>query len=118
VSVCAFTDLTIDNCPTDFDVARYNGSLSRSNQGLAGSLYGSVLNAEVQARVTTAISEGDIGAIQSEFLSLSFLTPYILIIALFWFLFLATICCCLFERRCPPCKSWRRNYVKDPYTNC
>lgn len=49
---------------------------------------------------------------------MSFLLPYLLLLIFFTLFFCTTICCCIFERRCPPCQSIRRNYVKDPYSSC
>jgi len=42
--------------------------------------------------------------------------PYIVIAAIFGLLFILTIFCCTFDKRCPPCESWRRNYLKEPYS--
>jgi hypothetical protein len=44
--------------------------------------------------------------------------PFIIICSSFFLIFAMALCCCIFDRRCPPCESWKRNYVKDPYTKC
>ena len=114
----ATTSLTTSNCPTSFDVAAANSSLSYSNAGMADMLYGGVISADTQTRIQSAIINGDIYNIRDEFMSSSFMMPYILLAAGFWLFFMTVVCCSLFERRCPPCKSWRRNYVKNPYSAC
>lgn len=116
--VQSVTNLTTSNCPSNFDPNNYNQSLTYTNQALAASLYGSVLSPELQANITASLSQGQLYSIFNNFTSTSFLLPYILIASFFLLFYLTTICCCSFQRRCPPCKSWRRNYVKDPYTPC
>ena len=112
------TTLTNTNCPSNFKPATYNTSLTVTNQGLAKSLYGSAISADLQVKIQNEIVGGNIYNLEKEFTSMSFLMPYILILVFFWVLFITVVCCSTFERRCPPCKSWRRNYVKDPYTLC
>lgn len=117
-TVQTLTSLTTDNCPNNFDPNDYNSTLNHDNSALAASLYGSVLSSEVQAEITAGFSQGQLYTIEDNFMSTSFLLPYILIASFFVLFFFTLICCCSFQRRCPPCKSWRRNYVKDPYTPC
>ena len=112
------TTLTTSNCPNNFDVNHYNTSLTHTNQALATSIYSSVLSTELQASIRTAIINGNIYSIRDQFTSTSFLMPYILLAVLFLLFFFTVVCCSLFERRCPPCKSMRRNYVKNPYSPC
>lgn len=106
----ATTNLTSANCPNNFNVYSYNQSLYTS--GLATSLYSNVFSAEMQASITSFIAKGNLSSMVGSFMSFSFLLPYIIVASVFGLLYLITICCCAFERRCPPCKSWRRNYLK------
>jgi len=114
----SLTTLTTSNCPNSFNATTYNNSLTHSNEALAKSIYGSVLSAELQASIKTAIINGDIYSIRDNFTSTSFLLPYFMLAGFFLFFFFLVVCCCLFERRCPPCKSFRRNYIKNPYSPC
>lgn len=114
----SLTTLTTSNCPNSFNVTTYNTSLTHSNEALAKTIYGSVLSAELKASIRTAIINGDIYSIRDYFMSTSFLLPYILLAVFFMVFFLTVVCCSMFERRCPPCKSWRRNYIKNPYGQC
>ncbi len=114
--VASIGNLTYNNCPSNFTVSNYNSSLTYASQNLAVSIYSNVFSSELQVNVTNNLIQGNLYPMINTFISTSFLFPYIMIGSVFALLFCVTICCCTFERRCPPCKSWRRNYVKDPYS--
>ncbi len=118
--VCAsaycLTSLTTANCPSEFNPSSYNTSLSYTNQDLAISIYSRMFSSETQVKIQRALDSGDLSALEAEVLSLQFQLPFILAGVFFFLLFLTSICCCTFDRRCPPCESWRRNYIKQPYS--
>jgi hypothetical protein len=63
-------------------------------------------------QIQLAFSVGDLNAAETHVTSTKFLLPFILAAVVFALLFLAAACCCTFDRRCPPCESWKRNYIK------
>ena len=114
----ALTWLTYNNCPTGFTPSNHNTSLYTTNSGTASSLYGNVFSSEAEARLRTYFDQGDLDASYGEMTKTEFMLPFILFGVAFFLLFCVTSCCCIFQKRCPPCESWRRNYVKDPYSPC
>jgi hypothetical protein len=108
--VSATTNLTSSNCPVNYNIYSYNQSLYTAD--LATSVYSNVFSAQLQSSITNSIAKGDLNSMLTSFSSTSFLLPYILIASIFLLLFLTTLCCCIFEKRCPPCKSCQRNYLK------
>lgn len=111
-------NLTFNNCPSNFSVANFNSTLALANHNLAVSLYSNVFSSELQVNVTNSLVQGNLYPMIKTFTSTSFLLPYIMVGSVFGLLYCVTVCCCTFERRCPPCRSWRRNYLKDPYSGC
>lgn len=114
----ATTTLTTSHCPSPFSPSALNASLFKDNAQLATTIYGSLFDAETKAQIELSLNTGNLTGLQKQVYTTSFLQPYILAAALFMFVFLMVICCCTFDRRCPPCESWRRNYIKDPYSSC
>lgn len=114
----ATTTLTTSHCPTPFSPTSLNASLFKDNAQLATTIYGSLFDAQTKAQIEMSLNTGNLTGLQKQVYTTSFLQPYILAAALFMFVFLMVICCCTFDRRCPPCESWRRNYIKDPYSSC
>ena len=45
------------------------------------------------------------------------MTPYVVILAVFFVVFLTSAVCCIFDRSCPPAV-FRRDLKKRPYTIC
>ena len=43
------------------------------------------------------------------------MTPYIAIVSVFFIFFMIVACCTMFEKSCPPCESWRRDFARRPY---
>ena len=43
------------------------------------------------------------------------MAPFIAWAVIFFIMFMIIICCCAFEKKCPPCESWKRDFVKRPY---
>ena len=111
-SVSSLTSLTTANCPAGFTPNSYNNSLSYANQDLAISIYSNLFTADTQLKIQKALDTGDLSALQKEVLSIKFQLPYILVGVFFFLIFMTNICCCTFDRRCPPCESWKRNYIK------
>ena len=114
----AATALTTAHCPTPFSPTSLNASLFNDNAQLAATIYGGLFDAQTKAQIELSLNTGNLTGLQKQVYTTSFLQPYILAAALFMFVFLMVICCCAFDRRCPPCESWRRNYIKDPYSSC
>lgn len=114
----AATALTTAHCPSPFSPTSLNASLFNDNAQLAATIYGGLFDAQTKAQIELSLNTGNLTGLQKQVYTTSFLQPYILAAALFMFVFLMVICCCAFDRRCPPCESWRRNYIKDPYSSC
>jgi uncharacterized membrane protein YciS (DUF1049 family) len=116
VTIAATSTLTSAHCPKSFAAATYNYSLAGAESDLSGLLYASIFSTETQAAITDSLTRGDFASLTAQATSMSFLLPFILVGSCFFLLFFCTICCCTFERRCPPCETWRRNYIKQPYS--
>lgn len=112
----ALTSLTYSNCPTEFTPNTYNTSLALDSKSLGDAIYARLFSPQTQLAIQAAFNTGDLSTVQAYATSLSFLLPYILAASFFAALFIASVCCCTFDRRCPPCESWKRNYIKDPYS--
>jgi len=113
----SLTWLTFANCPTPFAPNNLNASLNTYQQDIARTLYSRIYSSTAQAAITANLDQGNMQAVTAEAVSMGNLLPYIIIAAVFFLIFCATSCCCIFERRCPPCDSWRRNYLRNPYSS-
>jgi hypothetical protein len=47
--------------------------------------------------------------------SMNVIIPFAIIGVGFSIAFIAALCCCVFEKQCPPCQSWRRDFAARPY---
>ena len=48
-------------------------------------------------------------------LIMKLMVPYIAIVSVFFVFFMIVACCTVFEKSCPPCESWRRDFARRPY---
>jgi ABC-type uncharacterized transport system involved in gliding motility auxiliary subunit len=113
-SALALTTLSSNNCPSDFDVATANvtgASLSAAVDFLYKDLYSSSEQAEIQA----AFTSGNSTKVSKQVTTLSILIPFAIIAVAFLVTFVIAACCCIFEKSCPPCKSWKRDFATRPY---
>jgi hypothetical protein len=111
-SSLSLSSLTYNNCPNEFSPSKYNTSLATENQNLANSIYANLFNQQIQLQIHNSLDSGDLSGLQQQVTSTHFLLPYILVATFFALVFISSMCCCTFDRRCPPCESWRRNYIK------
>lgn len=107
--------MTTDNCPKDFDATVSNVTVSASIKPLVNLLFGSIYSASDQAAIQNAISSGQTGPVVTYATSMQILFPFILIAIVFAITFIIAMCCCVFEKSCPPCQSWKRDFERDPY---
>ena len=110
------TSLTYSNCPDEFAPSNYNSSLATESQSLANSIYSNLFTQQTKLEIQASLAAGDLEAVQAQATSIKFLLPFILAAIGFTLCFILAACCCSFDKRCPPCESWKRNYIKEPYS--
>lgn len=107
--------LANNNCPQNFDVATVNVTGSASLQAAVDFLYANLYSPEVQADIQTGFTSGNTSKAYGQTTALTVLLPFALIAAAFFITFIVALCCCIFEKSCPPCKSWKRDFATRPY---
>lgn len=95
--------ITTDNCPEEYDIKALNVTDSSFSQSTVNLVYGGVYSSSDTLILTAAFTEGDTETINSYFTSTSILTPFLLIAIAFAITFIIALCCCVFEKTCPPC---------------
>ena len=111
----AVSTLTTANCPDNYDLKATNTSESGYSSAAIKAVYGGIYSASDQAVLQQSFSEGNTGTVYGYATSMSILLPFILIAVAFGIAFIVAICCCVFEKTCPPCASWKRDFTKNPY---
>lgn len=110
----AYTDITMKNCPSQFDIAATNLTTDNTAASLGAFVYAGFQSQKQQDRVETIIVKGDTAELSSYVSEM--MVPYIIFTVLYFCFYLFTVSCCLFDRSCPPCDSIRRDIDNDPYT--
>lgn len=108
-------DLTYANCPSSFSLTTAN-STSDANVLLSQrgkSLFSAYISDSSTQRVENFIVQGNQTDLVNYVLILS--VPYILFAVVFFIGLCTAFACCIFDKSCPPCDSWRRDYSKEPY---
>ena len=108
------TDIASINCPNDFNVTVANVTTGIGNGQLASFFFSPFMNSDTKAKVQDIIIGADKDGFDS-YVTGTLMIPYIAIGAAFFVTFLIIICCTVFEKSCPPCHSWRRDFLKRPY---
>jgi hypothetical protein len=78
-------------------------------------LYGNLYSAQDQAALSNSYSQGDTKTVGKYVASMNIIIPFAIIGSGFAIAFIAALCCCVFEKSCPPCHSWKRDYAARPY---
>lgn len=107
----SLTDLTRLNCPDDYDVAIAN--TTKPNEEFVKFFFSAFDDPEFKSTVDSIVIEGKNSELSS--LIMKLMVPYIAILAVFFLFFMIVACCTVFEKSCPPCESWRRDFVRRPY---
>jgi hypothetical protein len=115
IQIAYCTSLTDKNCPSGFTVATANVTVDSSAKSLVNLIYGGIYSSEDQANIKASIFSGDTNSLMSYVTSIRILLPFIAIAIAFGLAFIIALCCCVFEKSCPPCKSWKRDFSRRPY---
>lgn len=107
--------MTTSNCPLDYDPALRLASEVQEISATSQLVYGSIYSPEASSTLEAAFSSGDSARISSELSSLAIVGPFLAIALVFAVIFLVAVCCCVFEKTCPPCQAWKRDFSKSPY---
>lgn len=107
--------MTTNNCPTDFDIATANVTMDTSIKPLVDLIYGGIFSANEQTMIQSAITTGKTGTLMNYATSIQIMLPFVIIGALFAITFISALCCCVFEKQCPPCQSLKRDFTRRPY---
>lgn len=78
-------------------------------------MFSNLFSPSEQANIQLMITNGDSNGVVNYAMSPKFLVPFIVIAAVFAIMFVIVICCCVFEKSCPPCDSWKRDFSRRPY---
>lgn len=112
--VVAYTDITTQNCPAQFNVATANTTTSTAAASLGAFLYSGFQSPSSKARVEAIVIGGNTSDLDAY--TSSMMVPYIIFGVVYLVFYLGIVACCLFERSCPPCESIRRDLDSDPYS--
>lgn len=110
----AYTDITMKNCPAQFDISKFNITTDTTVTTMGALIYGSFTSQSDQDQVQEIVVKGDMNAL-STYIS-KMMSPYILFASIFFAFYILSVVCCLFDRSCPPCDSLRRDTDSDPYS--
>jgi len=110
----SLTTLSSNNCPSGFDTAAVNSS-APSMSVAVDFLYSSLYSPSEQAKLQAAFTSGNSTTVSSQVFTLSIIIPFILIAVTFMVMYVIALCCCIFEKSCPPCKQWKRDFASRPY---
>ena len=107
--------LTTNNCPANFDIKTANVTGSSSAQATVDFLYANLYSSADRAALKASFNSGNSTKITKQITTIAMLAPFAVIAAAFAITFIIAICCCVFEKSCPPCKSWKRDFTIRPY---
>lgn len=110
----AYSDITMLNCPAQFDVTASNVTTDNAAATIGSVVYGAFQTEAAKKRVKSIVVNGDTKDL-SAYIS-EMMIPYIIFAAVFVGFYLFIVMCCLFDRSCPPCDSIRRDLDNDPYS--
>ena len=111
----AFTDITMTNCPAQFEISKFNTTNDTTVATLGTLIYGGFTSQSDKDQVEEIVVKGDMNAL-SIYIS-KMISPYIIFAAIFFAFYIVTVLCCLFDRSCPPCDSLRRDPDSNPYSS-
>lgn len=108
-------DIAYTNCPSSFSMSTANttsdANVLLSNR--ASSLFSAYISTASTTRVENIVVQGNNTDLLNYVTVLSI--PYILFAVVFLVGLCTAIACCIFDKSCPPCDNWRRDYSKEPY---
>jgi hypothetical protein len=107
----SLTDLTRLNCPNDYDVNTANST--KPNDAFVKFFFSAFDNSQFKSTVDAIVIEGKNDQLTT--LITELMVPYIAVLAVFFIFFMIVACCTVFEKSCPPCESWRRDFTRRPY---
>jgi len=113
-TISAYTDVTMLNCPAQFNITNYNVTTDTTVATMGSFVYGALTSQSNQQKVQDIVVKGDYSELDSYISSM--MTPYIIFASLFFSFFIVTALCCLFDQSCPPCESLRRDTDNNPYS--
>lgn len=108
-------DISYSKCPSSFDMNKANVTSEEavllSSRG--DSLFSSFLTAQNEQRIEKIIIQGDTNDLVNYLVVTG--VPFMLWAITFFVGFCTMLSCCVFDRSCPPCEGWKRDYSKEPY---
>lgn len=108
-------DISKLNCPTSFTVATENVTTSAQQSiiNIMTPFYNLLRGTGNAHRVEDIIVNGNSADLDPYVFSMSL--PFIGVGAAFLITYCIIISCCVFQKSCPPCQSWKRDFGKRPY---
>lgn len=112
--ITTYTDVTMLNCPAQFDIATYNISTDKTVTTMGSFVYAGFTSQTDQSKVQEIVAKGDFNALNAYIFKMAI--PYIIFAVIYISFYIFTVLCCLFDRSCPPCDSIRRDIDNNPYS--
>ena len=110
----AYTDITLLNCPAQFDIVKYNSTTDTTVSTMGPLVYAGFSSSASTDRVNQIVITGD--QPQLEEYESELMVPYIIMAVVYGVFYIFTIFCCLFDRSCPPSECIRRDLDTNPYS--
>ena len=108
------TDLTNNNCPSNFNLTQSNTTTGIGTGALAQFFFSAYMSSSNKNTIETYMVASQSDQI-SDIATKSYIWPFVAIAIVFGITFIIVVLCVVFEKSCPPCQSWRRDFAKRPY---
>jgi hypothetical protein len=107
VLAASYSDITLLNCPAQFNVNEYNVTTDTAATSLGAFIYAGFESDAAKARVEGIVTTGNTQ--QQQQYQNELMVPYIIFGVVYFVFFVGIVLCCLFDRSCPPCECLRRD---------
>lgn len=97
----AYTDITMLNCPAQFDLNAFNTTTDTTVASMGSFIYSGFSSESNKQRVEKIVVTGDKNDLEAY--SNELMVPYIIFGVIYICLYICIVLCCLFDRSCPPC---------------
>jgi hypothetical protein len=110
----SYTDITMLNCPAQFNVTAYNDTSDSTAASIGAFVYAAFATQANKDRVEAIVVGGNTEELQNYENQMK--VPYIILAVLYFCCYICLVLCCLFDRSCPPSECLRRKVEEDPYS--
>lgn len=109
------TDITLLNCPSQFNFTKANETTAGARQAAQFfySAFRTTENIDKVERIVLTGNTDDLATYMNDLM-----VPYIIVAVIIFIIFLLIVFYCLFDKNWPPCEGLRRDPLAEPYTKC